>query len=78
MNLFRQMSQRLQVPNVLIHISHRAKCGACRDHLAALDAEWEETAVTFGPGNSGMDGCSSERLQTRMRAARRDVRANAP
>lgn len=46
--------------------------------LAALDAEWEETAVTFGPGNSGMDGCSSERLQTRMRAARRDARANAP
>lgn len=43
--------------------------------LAALDAEWEETAVTFGPGSSGMDGCSSERLQTRMRAARRDARA---
>ncbi|MGV1793506.1 nitrate reductase molybdenum cofactor assembly chaperone [Rhizobium sp. A37_96] len=46
--------------------------------LAALDAEWEETAVTFGPGSAGMDGCSSERLQTRMRAAHRDVRTNTP
>lgn len=45
--------------------------------LAALDAEWEETAVTFGPGSSGMDGCSNERLQTRLRAARRDARTNA-
>lgn len=45
--------------------------------LAALDSEWEETAVTFGPGSGGMDSCSSERLQTRLRAARRDVRANA-
>lgn len=45
--------------------------------LAALDAEWEETAVTFGPGSGGMDGCSSERLQTRLRAAHRDARVNA-
>ncbi|MBB5575465.1 nitrate reductase molybdenum cofactor assembly chaperone [Rhizobium paranaense] len=45
--------------------------------LAALDAEWEETAVTFGPGGGAMDGCSSERLQTRLRAAHRDVRSNA-
>ncbi|PRD41867.1 nitrate reductase molybdenum cofactor assembly chaperone [Phyllobacterium phragmitis] len=47
------------------------------DDLAALDAEWEETAVTFGPDSGGMDGCSSDRLQTRLRAARRDARANA-
>lgn len=45
--------------------------------LAALDAEWEEMAVTFGPGSGSVDGCSSERLQTRLRAARRDVRTNA-
>ena len=44
--------------------------------LAALDAEWEETAVTFGPGSGAMDGCSTERLQTRLRAAHRDVRSN--
>jgi nitrate reductase delta subunit len=45
--------------------------------LAALDAEWEETAVTFGPGSGAMDGCSTERLQTRLRAAHRDARSNA-
>jgi nitrate reductase delta subunit len=50
--------------------------GAAAD-LAALDAEWEETAVTFGPGSGAMDGCSTERLQTRLRAAHRDVRSNA-
>jgi nitrate reductase delta subunit len=44
--------------------------------LAALDAEWEETAVTFGPGSGAMDGCSTERLQTRLRAAHRDARSN--
>ncbi|MBN8994965.1 MAG: nitrate reductase molybdenum cofactor assembly chaperone [Rhizobiales bacterium] len=41
--------------------------------LAALDAAWEETAVTFGPGDS-FDGCSVDRLKIRMRAGRRDVR----
>ncbi len=45
--------------------------------LAALDAEWEETTVTFGPGSGAMDGCSTERLQTRLRAAHRDARSNA-
>jgi nitrate reductase delta subunit len=44
--------------------------------LAALDAEWEEAAVTFGPGSGAMDGCSTERLQTRLRAAHRDARSN--
>ncbi|MDE2334521.1 MAG: nitrate reductase molybdenum cofactor assembly chaperone [Rhodospirillales bacterium] len=42
------------------------------DDLAALDAAWEETAVRFGPGES-IDGCSSDRLRTRLRAAQRDM-----
>ena len=45
------------------------------DDLAALDAAWEETAVTFGPGDAS-DGCSVDRLRIRMRAAHRDVRAS--
>ncbi len=44
--------------------------------LEALDKEWEETAVTFGPGDA-MDGCSVERFRTQLRAARRDVRQPA-
>jgi nitrate reductase delta subunit len=43
------------------------------DDLVALDAAWEETAVTFGPGDA-MDGCSVDRLRTQIRAGRRDVR----
>lgn len=43
------------------------------DDLAAIDAAWEETAVTFGPGNA-TDGCSIDRLRIQMRAANRDVR----
>jgi nitrate reductase delta subunit len=46
------------------------------DDLAALDAAWEETAVTFGPGNA-TDGCSVDRLRIQMRAANRDVRNGA-
>lgn len=42
--------------------------------LAALDATWEEAAVHFGPGEA-MDGCSTDRLRTRMRAASRDAAA---
>jgi nitrate reductase delta subunit len=38
-----------------------------------LDAAWEEAAVHFGPGEV-TDGCSTNRLATRLRAARRDVR----
>jgi nitrate reductase delta subunit len=41
--------------------------------LAALDAAWEETAVTFGPGES-LDGCSVDRLKIQVRAGRRDAR----
>ena len=36
--------------------------------LAALDAAWEEAAVRFGPGEA-MDGCSTDRLRSRLRAA---------
>lgn len=42
--------------------------------LAALDAAWEETAVLFGPGEA-IDGCGTDRLRTRMRAAQRDAAA---
>lgn len=42
------------------------------DH-AALDAAWEETVVTFGPGEP-TGGCSVDRLRIQMRAGRRDVR----
>lgn len=41
-----------------------------------LDPEWEETQVTFGPGDA-VDGCSADRLRMRMRAARRDARGTA-
>lgn len=44
------------------------------DDLVALDAAWEEAAVHFGPGES-MDGCSTDRLRTRLRAATRDAAA---
>jgi nitrate reductase delta subunit len=40
--------------------------------LVAMDAAWEEAAVRFGPGEA-MDGCSTDRLRTRLRAASRDV-----
>jgi nitrate reductase delta subunit len=46
------------------------------DGLAALDAEWEEAAVTFGPGDA-MGGCSVDRLRTQIRAGRRDARTGA-
>ena len=42
------------------------------DDLAALDAAWEEAAVRFGPGEA-MDGCGSDRLRSRLRAATRDA-----
>ena len=44
------------------------------DDLAALDAAWEEAAVHFGPGEA-MDGCGTDRLRTRLRAASHDARA---
>jgi nitrate reductase delta subunit len=42
------------------------------DDLAALDAAWEEAAVQFGPGEA-VDGCGTDRLRTRLRAAGRDA-----
>lgn len=42
--------------------------------LAALDAAWEEAAIGFGPGEA-LDGCSTDRLRTRLRAASRDAAA---
>ncbi|MFC4167158.1 nitrate reductase molybdenum cofactor assembly chaperone [Teichococcus aestuarii] len=44
------------------------------DDLAALDAAWEEAAVRFGPGEA-LDGCGTDRLRTRLRAATRDAAA---
>lgn len=46
---------------------------AAPDDLAALDAAWEETAVSFGPGDA-VDGCSVDRLRIQIRAGRRDTR----
>jgi nitrate reductase molybdenum cofactor assembly chaperone NarJ/NarW len=40
------------------------------DDLATLDREWEEAAVTFGPGEM-TDDCSLTRIKTQVRAARR-------
>jgi nitrate reductase delta subunit len=40
--------------------------------LLAMDAAWEEAAVRFGPGEA-MDGCGTDRLRTRLRAASRDA-----
>ena len=42
------------------------------DDLVALDAAWEEAAVHFGPGEQ-IDGCGTDRLRTRLRAAARDA-----
>ena len=42
--------------------------------LAALDATWEEAAVRVGPAATA-DGCGTDRLRTRLRAAARDARA---
>ncbi|MDM7946714.1 MAG: nitrate reductase molybdenum cofactor assembly chaperone [Oceanibaculum nanhaiense] len=46
------------------------------DDLAALDREWEEAAVTFGPGEM-TDDCSLTRIKTQVRAARRSPDAPA-
>lgn len=42
--------------------------------LEALDCIWEEEAITFG-GNQGENDCGPDRLQRRIRAARRDASA---
>lgn len=43
------------------------------DDLDALDADWEEAAVTFGPGDPFATGCGGSRLATRLRAAARSA-----
>lgn len=45
----------------------RVDVGAEPDDLEALDAEWEEAAVTFGPGDAE-GACGRTRLMTRLRA----------
>lgn len=44
------------------------------DDLASLDAAWEEQEVRFGPGEA-FEGCSTDRLRTRLRAATRSAPA---
>ena len=46
------------------------------EELEALDAEWEESVVKFGPGED-LSGCSPDRMRTRLRAAGRDARPAA-
>ena len=49
------------------------------DDFEALDKEWEETAVTFGPAGFQEDAaCGRGRIATRIRAGLRDVRNNQP
>lgn len=43
------------------------------EDLEALDEAWEETAVTFGPGDPMAGACGTPRLATRLRAAARNV-----
>lgn len=46
------------------------------EELEALDAEWEESVVKFGPGED-ISGCSPDRLRNVLRAGARDVRKQA-
>lgn len=48
------------------------------DDFEALDKEWEEAAVTFGPGGQDDGACGRSRIATRIRAGLRDVRNNQP
>ncbi len=48
------------------------------DDLEALDQEWEEVAVRFGPGAQDDAACGRTRLATRIRAAQRDVAGERP
>lgn len=43
------------------------------DDLEAMDAAWEEAAVSFGPGEA-VDACSADRLRNQIRAGQRDAR----
>ena len=46
------------------------------DDLEAIDKEWEEAAVHFGPGAQDDSACGRTRLATQIRAGLRDVRRN--
>ncbi len=48
------------------------------DDLVALDQQWEEAVVRFGPGAQDDQACGRTRLATRIRAAQRDVTADSP
>ena len=86
--ILRALADRLQtrdtgyaaVLTVLADLAHAPAVGASAipdedaNDLEALDAAWEEAAVRFGPGEA-MDGCSTDRLRTRLRAAAREVAA---
>ena len=79
--LAQRRSPYAAVFTAIIDIAGRTKAAATveaapepeADDLAALDAEWEESAVVFGPGEA-LDGCSVDRLRMQVRAGRRDVR----
>lgn len=82
----RERLERRQSPYAAVFAAIEALAGAGRlptveldtgdaapaDDLEALDAEWEETAVTFGPGDP-LGDCGRSRLMTRLRAAVRSV-----
>lgn len=53
-----------------------APVACAAEALEALDAEWEESVVKFGPGED-ISGCSPDRMRTRLRAAGRDARQPA-
>ena len=65
----------------LLHIAGAATivvapAARAAEELEALDAEWEESVVKFGPGED-ISGCSPDRMRTRLRAAGRDARQAA-
>ena len=65
----------------LLHIAGAATVAVApvaraAEELEALDAEWEESVVKFGPGED-ISGCSPDRMRTRLRAAGRDARQAA-
>ena len=66
----------LSIVDETVTVAPAADIDDAPDDLAAIDADWEETAVAFGPGNAS-DNCSVDRLRIRIRAANRDARHGA-
>jgi nitrate reductase delta subunit len=66
------------VMHAVAALAHAPEIGASAipdddpNDLAALDATWEEAAVRFGPGEA-IDGCGTDRMRTRLRAAQHDA-----